>query len=173
MAIVKESVGVKWRPIRVNNRFKKEAMDSNRIYALHIEAATEKAAGIRQKLATWYGSRKSLFPDGTKVHLVPPFQTILSYAYKGKYSALVTRQANLTSRLCTGSTWELSSNYVLDRVHSSSGLSLRKVLMDIPSSVFPKTPYFTLWIECRDLLMQSPSPFCQKTKQRRDPLLRI
>jgi len=41
-------------------------------------------------------------------------------------------------------TWELSSNYVLDRVHSSLGLSLRKILMDLPSSVFPKTPLFLL-----------------------------
>jgi len=89
--LVKDTVGVKWRPIQVNDRFKKEAMDSNRIYALHIEAATEKAAGIRQKSATWYGSGKSVFPDGTKMRLVLPFQTILSYAHKGKYSAVLDR----------------------------------------------------------------------------------
>jgi hypothetical protein len=76
------------------------------------------------------------------MHLVPPFQMILSYAHKGKHSALVSRQANLTARLCTGSTWELSSNYILDRKHPSLGLSLRKILMSLSSSVFPTTPLF-------------------------------
>jgi len=102
-ALVKENVGVNGDQSELTIILKRKPWThSNRIYALHIAAATEKAAGIRQKLVTWFGSGKSVLPDGTKMRLVPPFQTILSYAHKGKYSALVTRQANLTSRLCTG-----------------------------------------------------------------------
>jgi len=55
-ALVQESIGVKWRPIRINDRFCKDALDGDRTYALHLEASTKKAAAIRQKLAQWYGS---------------------------------------------------------------------------------------------------------------------
>jgi hypothetical protein len=74
----------------VNDRYKKDTSDaSNRSYALHLEASTEKAALIGQRLSKWYGTGKSDFPDGTKMRFVPPFQTIISYTHKGKYASLV------------------------------------------------------------------------------------
>ncbi len=110
--LVQEKVGAKWRPIRVNDRYKKNTFNaSNRAYALHLEASTEKAALIRQRLSRWYGTGRSDFPDGTKMRLVPPFQTIISYTHKGKYASLVSRQAALSARLCTGSTWSFPTMY--------------------------------------------------------------
>jgi hypothetical protein len=41
--LVQEKGGTKWRPIRANDRVRKDAADnSNRTYALHLEASTEK-----------------------------------------------------------------------------------------------------------------------------------
>jgi len=141
--LVQEKVGTKWRPIRVNDRYKKDTSDaSNRTYALHLEASTEKGALIRQRLSKWYGTGRSDFPDGTKMRLVPPFQTIISYTHKGKYASLVFRQAALSARLCTGSTWEVTSHYVLDRPDPATGGTLRCIKMSIPLAVFPSTPLF-------------------------------
>jgi hypothetical protein len=65
---VQEKVEVKWRPIRANDRVRKEAADNgNLTYALHLEASTEKAVMIRQKLTKWYGPGKKAFPDGSKM----------------------------------------------------------------------------------------------------------
>jgi hypothetical protein len=96
---------------------------------------------IWQKLSTWYGSKSKGFPDGTKMRVVPPFQTILSYSHKTKYSTLVAQQAALLS-ICSGSTWELLANLVLDRPKPSSGLNLCRILLSIPSQIFPSTPLF-------------------------------
>jgi hypothetical protein len=76
------------------------------------------------------------------MRLVPPFQTILSYSHKTKYAALVAKQAALSARICSGSTWELAANLTIDRSDPSSGKSLRQILLSIPSQVFPSTPLF-------------------------------
>jgi hypothetical protein len=141
--LVKERVGAKWKPIRTNERNRKAAKDTApRTYALHLEAAAHRAAAIRHKLSMWYGSKSKVFPDGTKMRIVPPFQTILSYSHKIKYSSLVARQAALLSRICSGSTWELSANLVLDRPEPGSGRTLRKILLSIQSQVFSSTPLY-------------------------------
>lgn len=76
------------------------------------------------------------------MRLVPPLQTILSFSHKAKYSTLVAWQAAISTRICSGSTWELSANLVLDRPDPSSGQTLRSLLMAIPSHDFPSTPLF-------------------------------
>jgi len=114
--LVKEKVWVKWRPIQMNDR--------NRKYPDDTGTRTYAAAAIQQKLGLWYGSNSKVFPDGTKMHLV--LQTILSYSHKTKYSSLVARQAAVSSRICSGSTWELTANLILDRPEPSSGLTLWK-----------------------------------------------
>jgi hypothetical protein len=89
-----EKIGVKWCPIRTTvgyNRKKDEQDDSERVYALHFEAASDRARHAREKLKQWYGLRKTVFPDGTKMRLVPPINTILSMANKAKYVILIAR----------------------------------------------------------------------------------
>jgi hypothetical protein len=81
-------------------------------------------------------------PGWNKNAPVLPFQTILSYSHKGKYSSLVSHQAAKTARLCTGSTWEFSSKYILDRKQPSTGMSLRQILLSLSPTVFPSTPLF-------------------------------
>jgi len=108
-----ENIGVKWRPIRTtdgNNRKKDSLDDSERVYALHLEAASDRARAAREKLKQYYGSGKTQFPDGTKMRLVPPFNTILSLANKGKYATLIARQAALSSCMGVRTTWEMSTN---------------------------------------------------------------
>ncbi len=111
MNLIQENVGVKWCPIRSNDRNRKEEQgDENpRVFALHIEGAADRAAYLYHKSSTWHGASCTIFPNGTKVRLVRPYNAILSYTHKGKFAALIARQAALSSRLCTGSTWELST----------------------------------------------------------------
>lgn len=81
-----EQIGVKWHPIRTSDGYKKKDAqdDSEKVYALHLEASSDRARSTREKLKEWYGSGKTKFPDGTKMRLVPPFNTILSTSNKGK-----------------------------------------------------------------------------------------
>jgi hypothetical protein len=143
-SLTNEKIGVKWKAIRTTdgtNR-SKDKDDSSRIYALHLECAADRAQEVRQKLSKWYGSSSKIFPDGTKMRLVPPFNSILSSGNRQKYASLLARQAALNSRLGSGTTWEFSTNLMIDRLEPVSGISLRQLMMDIPSQVFPGTPLF-------------------------------
>jgi hypothetical protein len=134
---------VKWRLIRTNNRQRAAPTDpKDRVYALNLEGAEESALRIRQKLKKWYGYNSKDFPDGTKMHLIPPFQTLITFGQKAKYASLGARQAAINSRLCTGSTWELSVNLVLDKPEPENGFSLRQLILNIPSRAFPNKPLF-------------------------------
>jgi hypothetical protein len=102
-----EKIGVKWKPIRTTDgsiRAKdKDKTNESRVYALHLECAANKAQDVRIKLSKWYGSSSKQFPDGTKMRLVPPFNTILSSGNKQKYASLIARQSTLNSRLGSAS----------------------------------------------------------------------
>lgn len=80
--LMKDKIGAKWRTIRTTDfSEKKEPEDpSTRTYAIHLECASDKTLALRQKLSKWYGSAAKEFPDGTKMRLVPPFQSILSFS---------------------------------------------------------------------------------------------
>ncbi len=143
-SLVGENIGAKWKPIRTtdgSNR-NKEPNISNRVYALHLECAADKAQETRQKLSKWYGSASTQFPDGTKMRLVPPFNTILSSGNRQKYASLITRQSALNSRLGTSSFWEMSTNLLLDKPEPKTGFTFRQLMLSIPSQVFPGTPLF-------------------------------
>jgi len=136
---------VKWRPIWTtdgSNRKKDSLDESEKVYALHLEATSDRARAAREKLKQFYGSGRTKFPDGTKMHLVQPFNTILSMANKGKYATLIARQAALSSCMGVGTTWEMTTNLLLDRPEPSSKVTLRQILMNIPSQVFPGKPLF-------------------------------
>jgi hypothetical protein len=139
-----EKIGAKWKPIRTTEGAQKIKQPDNnsRVSAIHLECSTEKAQEVRQKLSPWYGSMAKSFPDGTKMRLVPPFNTILSTSNKHKYASLIARQSALNSRLGSSTTWELSTNLMIDRPEPKSGISFRQLMMSIPSQVFPGTPLF-------------------------------
>ena len=140
-----EKIGAKWKAIRTTdgtNRSKDKDNNAARVYALHLECAADRAQEVRQKLSKWYGSSSKNFPDGIKLRLVPPFNTILSAGNRQKYASLIARQAALNSRLGTGTTWEFSTNLMIDRPEPTTGHSFRQLMMSIPSLVFPGTPLF-------------------------------
>jgi len=124
------------------NREKNQQDDSEKVYALHLEAASDRARLAREWLKQWYGSSKTIFPDGTKMRLVPPFNTILSMGNKGKYAALIAHQGALSSCMGVGTTWEFTTNLLLDHPEPKSGLSLCQILMQIPSQVRSDKPLF-------------------------------
>ena len=59
-----ENIGVKWKPIRTSMRSnkKKDADDSSeRIFALHLECATERLQDVCKKMSVWYDSFPRFF----------------------------------------------------------------------------------------------------------------
>jgi len=54
----------------------------------------------------------------------------------------VACQATISSRICSESTWELAANLTIDQVEPSSWVSLRQILLSIPSQTFSSTPLF-------------------------------
>jgi hypothetical protein len=142
-SLVQETIGAKWRPICSNDRNHRVNADvTDRTYALHLEGAEDKVLHIRQKLKKWYGCAARDFPDGSKMRLIPPFYTMITFGQKAKFASLVARQAAMTVRICTGSMWELVTNLVLDRKEPNTGRNLRHILLEIPSTAFPNKPLF-------------------------------
>jgi hypothetical protein len=84
-----EKLGVKWKAIWTTGatRIKDKDNEAARVYALHLECAADCAQEVRQKLSKWYGSASKRFPNGTKMRLVPPFNTILSSGNRQKYAS--------------------------------------------------------------------------------------
>jgi hypothetical protein len=138
-----EKIGAKWKPIRTTDGSNKSKdNNSSRVNAIHLECAAYNAQEACQKLSKWYGSSSKSFPDGTKMRLVPPFYTILSSGNRQKYASLIARQSALNSRLGTCTTWEMSTNLMLDHPEPNSGFSFRQLMMSISYQVFPGTPLF-------------------------------
>ena len=119
--MLKENIGVRWRPVRTSNNFrrtKESNLPANRappVRALHVECDSNHVQRIKHKLAKLYGSTSKRFPDGTKMRLIPPYNTVISAESKEKYGIVVARQAAFTAKLCTGQSWEFSQNLLLDQ----------------------------------------------------------
>jgi hypothetical protein len=136
---------VKWRPIRTSDGYnrKKDVNDnSEKVYALHLETASDNCKAGKKMSETWYGSSKTTFPDGTKMHLVPPYNTILSTANKGKYATLIACQAALSACIGVGTTWDFTTNLLLDRPEPKTKISIRQILMSIQSQTCTGKPVF-------------------------------
>jgi hypothetical protein len=128
------NLGVKWKPIRMTkglNR-KKDPQDlSEKINALHVKCAMDKVQEVRKKLSFWYDSASITFPDGTKMRLVPTFSSILSTQNKAKFASCLARQAALSSGMAVGTTWEMSTNLMLDVMDPSSKKTFQQIMMSI------------------------------------------
>jgi hypothetical protein len=138
-----EHIGVKWKMIRTSEGFKKyNPNKKNRPYAMHVEGPSHKLQECHLALSQWYGSASKLFPDGTKMRLIPPWHNIFAQENKVKVGTLVTRQLALSERHAQATTLEFSTNLLLDKPCPSSGLSLREVLMSIKSTKYPSCSLF-------------------------------
>lgn len=138
-------IGARWHQIRTadNNRRNQGPTDpENTVTALQLEGPSHRIQDIKDKLSPWYGSSSNRFIDGTKMRLIPPYQTVISAADKGKYGTVVARQSAFLSRLARGTSFEFASNLCLDCPHPNLGLSLRQVLMEIKSTVYSEFPVF-------------------------------
>jgi hypothetical protein len=94
------------------------------VCALHIECDSTQVQRVKHKLAMLYGSSSKRFPDGTKMRLIPPFNTVISAESKEKYGIVMARQSAFTAKLGSGTSWEFSQNLLLDHKNKDSGLSL-------------------------------------------------
>ncbi len=114
-------IGARWRKIiTVSNARRNQVPDAsqdNTVQAIHLEGPAHKIHEIKQQISSWYGSLTNQFLDGTKMRIIPPYQTVISSADKKKYGAVIARQAAFLSRLATGTTWEFATNLTLGRPH--------------------------------------------------------
>ncbi len=145
-SLIGETVGVKWKLIRTTDGFqKRDTNDSTppvKVSAMHIEGPLDRAHDIRKKLSQWYSSSSKVFPDGTKMRLIPPFSTILARDNKIKFATLVARQEALNRRLAYTTTWEFASNLLIDKPHPVSGVTFRQLILQIHSSKYPGVSVF-------------------------------
>ncbi len=77
---------------------------------------------VRQKLGVWYNSHSNKFPDGTKMQLVPTFSSVLSANNKTKFASCLARQAALAAGMASASTWEMTTNLLLDKKRTQATL---------------------------------------------------
>lgn len=87
-------VGARWHQICTtdNNRRNKGSADpENVVRVLHLEGLSHRIHDIKDKLSSWYGSSSMSFINGTKMRLIPSYQTVISAADKGKYGTGVAR----------------------------------------------------------------------------------
>jgi hypothetical protein len=140
-----ENIGVKWKPIRTTTggiRKKDVNNPNDKIYALHIECATDRIHEVRKKLGTWYNSQSSYFLDGTKMRLVPTFASVLSANNKTKFASCLARHTAVAAGLATASTWEMSTNLLLDKKNPSTGKSFCDIMLALSPQENPNIPLF-------------------------------
>lgn len=142
--LIQEPIGLKWKQIRTTTGYvKRDPNDtSEKAKALHVEGPADRAHEIRAKLSQYYGASSTVFPDGTKMRFIPPFNTIVSSNNKMKFPTLVARQLAINQRIGTGTSGELVTYLALDKQNPNTGRTLRQVLMDIPSSNHENVPVF-------------------------------
>jgi hypothetical protein len=109
------TTGVEWKPIRTtgNSYRKKDPLDSSeRFYALDLECVRPSTRSMEEDahLVRLY-IEKNL--DDTNMPLVPTFNSVLS-DNKTKFASCLVCQAALSSGLGTCTSWEMSTNLLLD-----------------------------------------------------------
>jgi hypothetical protein len=87
---------------------------SMEVRAIDLECDSTVVQWAKHKVAHLFRSTASTFPDGTKMRLIPPIGTIISQASKEKYGLVVARQEAFITKMGTGTSWEFSSNLLLD-----------------------------------------------------------
>jgi hypothetical protein len=76
------------------------------------------------------------------MRLIPPLDALSDANRQENYGAALAKQASFVAKMGKGSSWEFTSNLTLDKKETTSGISLRQLIMAIPSSQHPNYPLF-------------------------------
>jgi hypothetical protein len=76
------------------------------------------------------------------MRLIPPWHNIFAQDHKVKVGTLVASQVALNKRYAHATSYEFSTNLLLDKPCPATKLTLGQVLMSIKSSKFPNCPLF-------------------------------
>jgi hypothetical protein len=105
--------------------------------ALVLDGPQDQIYELRDVLSTWYGSKSSSFPDAVRMRLIPPLDALSDSNRQENYGAALAKHASFVSKMGKGSSWEFTSNLILDKQEPTTGLSLHQLIMAIPSSKHP------------------------------------
>jgi hypothetical protein len=76
------------------------------------------------------------------MRLIPPLDALSGSNRQENYGAALAKQASFVAKMGKGSSWEFTSNLILDKKEPTTGIPLRQLLMAIPSSNHPSYPLF-------------------------------
>ncbi len=132
-------IGVKWMKISMDYGPKwngAQATDEP-TKALVLDGPQDQIYELCDMLSTWYGSKSTSFLDAGRMRLIPPLDALSDSNRHENYGAALAKQASFVSKMGKRSSWEFTSNLILDKQEPSTGLSLRQLIMAIPSSQHP------------------------------------
>jgi hypothetical protein len=137
-------IGVKWMKISTEYRSKRNnsAPPEEPTKAFVLEGPLDQIYELRETLSTWHGSKSKSFPDAVRMRLIPPLDALSDSNRQENYGAALAKQASFVAKMGKGSSWEFTSNLILDKQEPTTGISLRQLIMAIPSSQHPNYPLF-------------------------------
>jgi hypothetical protein len=137
-------IGVKWMKISTKYGSKKDRPQAveEPTKALVLGGPQDQVYELREQLSTWYGSKSTVFPDAVRMRLIPPLDALSDANRQENYGSALSKQASFVAKMGKGQSWELTLNLILNKKEPSTGLSLRQLIMAIPSSQHPKYPLF-------------------------------
>jgi hypothetical protein len=137
-------IGVKWMKISTESGSKRDHKSAAEepTKAVVLEGPQDNIYELRELLSNWYGSKSTSFPDAVRMRLIPPLDALSDANHQENFGAALAKQASFVAKMGKGSSWEFSSNLILDKPEPTTGLSLRQLIMAIPSSQHPNYPLF-------------------------------
>jgi hypothetical protein len=137
-------IGVKWMKISSDFGSKRTASAAHDepTKAFVLEGPSDQIYELRENLSNWYGSKSKSFPDAVCMRLIPPLDALSDSNRQENYGAALAKQASFIAKMGKGSSWEVTSNLILDKQEPTTGISLRQLNMAIPSSQYPNYPLF-------------------------------
>jgi hypothetical protein len=76
------------------------------------------------------------------MRLIPPLDALSDANRQENYGSALSKQASFVAKMGKGSLWELTSNLILDKKEPTTRISLRELIMSIPSTLHPNYPLF-------------------------------
>jgi hypothetical protein len=137
-------IGVKWMKINTDYGSKQRTSQQGDepIKALVLEGPQDQVYELRDLLSTWYGSKSKIFPDAVRMRLIPPLDALSDANRQENYGTALMKQASFIAKMGKGSSWEFTSNLILDKKEPTTGISLCQLIMCIPSSQHLNYPFF-------------------------------
>jgi hypothetical protein len=76
------------------------------------------------------------------MRLIPPLDALSDSNRQENYGAALAKQASFVAKMGKGSSWEFTSNLILDKQEPTTGIALRQLIMAILSTQYPNYPLF-------------------------------